>query len=272
MNPVERIIAIDWSGAAKSNAQRKHIWMADISGTQVRLCNQRTRDELCEWLVRNILHSPCPTVVGIDFAFSFPDSFFRQMNLSNVGELWDHAAENGEQWLRTCEPPFWGRPGKKCPPKHKENGFRETDRAFCVNGIIPKSPFQIGGAGAVGTGSIRGMPTLASLHKAGFSIWPFDPMGFPMVIEIYPRLLTGEVKKSRQSERSVYLCHPKFEWLPPDVRKSVEDSEDAFDAIISALRMRDHAYSFALLQQSDDSTELLEGRIWSPPSVIQTVR
>ena len=38
--------------------------------------------------------------------------------------------------------------------------------------------FQIGGAGAVGTGSIRGMPHLLTLARNGFGIWPFSE-GWP---------------------------------------------------------------------------------------------
>ena len=55
--------------------------------------------------------------------------------------------------------------------------------------------FQIGGAGAVGTGSIRGMPHLLTLADSGFTIWPFVSGGLPTVVEIYPRALTGPVNK-----------------------------------------------------------------------------
>jgi hypothetical protein len=65
--------------------------------------------------------------------------------------------------------------------------------------------FQINRAGAVGTGSLRGMPILRQLHDEGFSIWPFDTSGWPRVIEIYPRLLTDVVKKSNRASRVQYL-------------------------------------------------------------------
>lgn len=53
--------------------------------------------------------------------------------------------------------------------------LRRTDRERpAVGGIRPTSGFQIGGAGAVGTGAVRGMPMLARLRAAGFAIWPFD--------------------------------------------------------------------------------------------------
>src|SRR5947207_2673911 len=77
-----------------------------------------------------------------------------------------------------------------------EEHLRRTDRDVPgIGGIRPKSVFQIGGAGAVGTGSIRGMSLLKRLSDAGFAVWPFDSAQFPLVVEIYPRLLTGSVKK-----------------------------------------------------------------------------
>ena len=50
----------------------------------------------------------------------------------------------------------------------------EAERAARVRGIAPKSVFQIGGAGSVGTASLRGMPVLQRLREAGFAVWPFD--------------------------------------------------------------------------------------------------
>ena len=41
-----------------------------------------------------------------------------------------------------------------------------------LTSVRPKSTFQIGGAGAVGTGSLRGMPHLLTLREAGCAVWP----------------------------------------------------------------------------------------------------
>jgi Protein of unknown function (DUF429) len=261
-----RIIAVDWSGNAAPGGQRRHIWAADISGDGVKLIHNKTREEIFNYLSqeRALMER---LIVGFDFAFSFPQSFFRTRSYSGVEELWKAVAEHGEHWLRSCEPPFWGRPGKRCPGTHREHGFRTTDRSIYVHGISPKSPFQIGGAGAVGTGSIRGMPFLLRLKNAGFSIWPFDAPKFPVIVEIYPRLLTGRVHKSQVEGRRNYLHRLELAWLPADIRKFAEDSEDAFDALISAVKMRDHAADFANLKQATDPHELLEGKIWEPTPI-----
>jgi len=58
--------------------------------------------------------------------------------------------------------------------------------------------------------------------------------------------------------------HSRFGDLSSDSRSAAESSEDAFDAIVSARRMRNHAAQFAELGQSTEPVELLEGRIWRP--------
>ena len=259
MKTPKRFVAVDWSGSARPEWQRKHIWTS-IAGEQS--FNGLTRVELASWLIENFASEPA--VIGLDFAFSFPIAFFRRRGLSDVRDLWLEAERHGEKWLQECEAPFWGRPGKKCPASHANEGFRRTDREIRVGGVSPKSPLQIGGAGAVGTGSIRGMAVLRRLQAAGFSIWPFDVPKLPMVMEIYPRLLTGPVNKGKASARTSYLMSSEFDGLSDADRSAAEGSEDAFDAIVSALRMRGCAAQFAELRQAEDPIELLEGRIWAP--------
>jgi hypothetical protein len=109
------------------------------------------------------------------------------------------------------------------------------------------------------------MPILAKLHAAGFSIWPFDPPRLPMVVEIYPRYFTGPVEKSNAIMRSYLLqTRPVLAELPEHIRGSIAKSEDAFDAMLSALGMWDNCPDFARLRQATDSCELLEGCIWTP--------
>jgi hypothetical protein len=131
-----------------------------------------------------------------------------------------------------------------------------------VAGIRPKSVFQIGGAGAVCTGSIRGMAMLARLHHAGFSVWPFDPPAFPMLVEIYPRLLTGPITKSSEDSRRAYLRNSRA--IRGRHREQAATSEDAFDAAVSAVAMAGASKQLKALRQSTRRVERLEGRIWHP--------
>ena len=266
---MKRVIAVDWSGA-KAGAKHK-IWLAEVCGGRLkRLESGRNRRELVDHLIVEAARDP-DMVVGLDFAFSFPRWFAEKRPEMQVEDVWDLAARQGEDWLRDCPHPFWGKPGRPRSdlPEHHHHLRRTERRAAEAKGAIPKSVFQIGGAGAVGTGSIRGMPHLGKLRTAGFAIWPFhDPnaqlgIGRPLVIEIYPRLLTGSVNRSDFCERRAHLaaeCSPE---IGGGLACKAASSEDAFDAAVSAVVMSRHVKDSALTQ-SDDPVELIEGAIWWP--------
>jgi hypothetical protein len=141
--------------------------------------------------------------------------------------------------------------------------IQDEAQAAKIKGIAPKSPFQIGGAGAVGTGTLRGIPFLPRLREAGFSIWPFDEPRLPMLIEIYPRLLTGPVRKSVREERVRYLRERLLRGvLTKRALTQAEDSEDAFDAAVSAARMGERRAEFTTLSRLTDDLRQLEGKVW----------
>jgi hypothetical protein len=258
-----RVIAVDWSGDMRT--ARQHIWLAEADsmrpGELVRLEAGRDRQEVADHLSR----APGDDLaIGFDFAFSFPMWFLDHLGVQSAPQLWAHVAERGESWLATCEPPFWGRPSKTRPPE-TQPALRRTDRAVPrTAGVAPKSIFQIGGAGAVGTGSIRGMPLLRQLHAAGARIWPYcgEP-GRPTVVEIYPRLMTGAVHKSRATARAE-LLERRYPGLSGEHRRLAVISEDAFDAAASALVMAEHVTDLAALPAESDLVLRLEGRIWHP--------
>jgi hypothetical protein len=262
-----RIMAVDWSGAKRRPEHR--MWLAEAAGDRlVGLARGRNRAALTEHVIAQAQHDP-DLIVGLDFAFSFPAWFVREQGCTSAHDVWTVCEERGEDWLRTCAPPFWGRPGRPCPPDAGAQGFRRTEQhAPRVGSIGPKSVFQIGGAGAVGTGSIRGMAMLARFRRAGFSVWPFDTPTLPMLIEIYPRLLTGSGRKSCEGCRRAYL-NQRPTILGKD-REDAASSEDAFDAAVSALAMATVAEQFKDLKCSSGDDERLEGRIWypTPPSAV----
>ena len=232
------------------------MWLADVrDGTLAELHDGLTRDQLVERLIA-IGAEDRGTVVGLDFAFSFPAWWCRERGWDGIGAVWTAVAADGERWLGDCTPPFWGRPGRLNPhPPDRRLRRTEADTAGA------KSVFQIGGAGAVGTGSIRGMPHLARLEREGFGIWPFTP-GRPLVVEIYPRVLTGPVRKSSPEERHAYVDKRFGGTQPAELLERAAGSEDAFDAAVSALVMAEHAGELAALEP--DPRYALEGRIWRP--------
>jgi hypothetical protein len=241
------------------------MWLAEARDRSLaRLERGRDRDRLVDHLL-DLAARESALVVGLDFAFSFPAWFLRTIGVASAPEAWDLAAREGESWLERCDPPLWGRPGKPRPPLARgRSPFRRTEgERLPIRGVAPKSVFQIGGDGSVGTGSIRGMPALLRLRAAGFAIWPFDPPRFPMALEIYPRWLTGRVQKRSAVSRRLHLAvHAGRE-----DRALVEiaaSNEDAFDAAASAIEMARHAASFARLEPATEREHRLEGRIWNP--------
>ena len=138
-------------------------------------------------------------VVGFDFCFGFPEWFVKgEMGCEDGPAFWELVArEHGERWLAAdCDDRrFWGKAGVggdgKRPAEFSGEQLHrmlratdidckiaavipEAERAARVKGITPKSVFQIGGSGSVGTASLRGMPVLKRLREAGFAVWPFD--------------------------------------------------------------------------------------------------
>jgi len=148
-------------------------------------------------------------------------------------------------------------------PEH----FRRTEASLpAVGGTRPKSTFQVGGVGSVGTGSVRGFPVLARLRAAGFRVWPFhDSPARPVVVEIYPRLFTGPVVKSRGEARRA-LLDELMPAIRDPFRAAAIASEDAFDALLSACAMSRAATELGRLPVVDDDVLRLEGVIWAPAS------
>jgi hypothetical protein len=297
---IDRILGIDWSGRIDAAGQRRHIWAGCWTRhpggrTTVTLTSGRTREETAEWLIQLARETP-RMVVGFDFCFSFPAWFVRgELGAPDAPTFWQLIAQHGhaERWLTQShlDPRFWGRPHKR-PAEfsgdHLHRMLRATDidcklvahipeaeRRARVQGITPKSVFQIGGSGSVGTASLRGFATLLRLRSAGFRIWPFDAPALtrkrpaPLVVEMYTRLNTGAVHKSNPAARAAYLLRkrredPAYAALSRTVLARARAGEDAFDALVSTMVMAAHHTAFATLPQPRDPLHSIEGWTWSP--------
>jgi hypothetical protein len=293
---LQRVVGVDWSGD-QGPGQRRKIWAGVWTAAtgKVALESGRSRDEVMDWLVELARETP-RMVAGFDFSFSYPAWFLREMGIGSAPEFWRVVADGqGERWLhKDCDDGrFWGRVGSQRHGKkpaefcgeHAHRMLRRAETALKVKaeiadplaaariaGIAPKSVFQIGGAGAVGTASLRGMPGLLALHSAGFKIWPFDQPELqraPMVVEIYARLMTGAVNKSSEAARTAYLAKKRKEnalyaGISRGLMAKAEGSEDAFDALVTMLVMVEHRGEFAWLRRTEDEVFRMEGQTWVP--------
>lgn len=251
-----RAIAIDWSGALRPKGK---IWAAVAVGPRLEVLQMKnSREDAIGWLVKQLKQQP-NTIAGLDFAFSMPAWFVRdEHGCDNAIAFWTVVKQKGECWLKCCPYPFWGRKGTK-KPRNCEL-FRETEKAVLnpAEKANPTSTFQLVGASQVGRGSIRGMSFLAQLHCSGIAVWPFDKrkQGQPMVVEIYPRLFMGNLKKSNQAERRRFL-EDRYPDMEPEHRDCATKSDDAFDAAVSALALATRRAKPQLLTNAK-----LEGQIW----------
>jgi Protein of unknown function (DUF429) len=254
------LVAVDWSG--RLDDRGRTTWMAVVEdGVFRRLENGRPRPDLRDELIR-LRGKSGRLVAGIDFAFGFPQWHATASGWTCGRDIWRAAYRDGESWLTSETAPFWGRTARR--PQHPGDPLRRTEHTA---GGSPRSVFQIGGAGAVGTGSIRGMRVLHELAEAGFTIWPFEPAGDATIIEIYPRLLTGKVVKSSARARLQHLnTHYPQDELPDLFRGMAAATEDAFDAAVSALEMARARDALHRLPDGDD-IDRIEGRIWTPQPV-----
>ena len=301
---LQRVVAVDWSGRVDAAGQRRHIWAgvwtaSSVAGGGFSLEAGRTREELVGWLVGMARETP-RMVVSLDCCFSFPAWFLAEHGCATVFDFWRKvAAGQGERWLaRECEEVarderFWGKPHKrpeqfcgaglarsmrftdmdnKITPKMLEG---DPERAAKVKGIAPKSPFQIGGSGSVGTGSLRAMPFLLALRESGFRVWPYESALLagkepkPLLVEMYTRLMTGAVAKSNEGARRAYLAAKRkgddlYGGLSRGVLAKAYASEDAFDALVSGVEMVRYKGEFAGLKATRDEVLRLEGITWWP--------
>ncbi len=218
-----RVFAIDWSGARVGAAGRIVVAEADLGGNLVDLRLGLDRAAAVEHLISAA--EAAPVVAGLDFAFGLPVWYAEALGVRTGPDLWKIVADRGEEWLATVRAPFWGRYPQLTRPDQEH--WRRTDAEQPVR---PKSVFQVGGAGTVGTGSVRGMPYLLTLRAAGFAIWPFDRADAPLAVEIYPRLFTGPLNKRNAVARLAAASR-----LPPRLRAAAAASEDALDAALSAV-------------------------------------
>lgn len=258
-------LAVDWSGRRDDAGQRQAIWVAEArAGRLVGLSGGRTRHETIAYLRARVAHHP-RAVVGLDFCFGLPAWFARQLGCRDGPDVWAVAADQGERWIDACQPPFWGRPGRPRPVVATgERAWRRTEVELSGphRRLRPKSAFQIGGAGAVGCGSLRGMPGLTLLRDEGACVWPFDAPRWPLVVEVYPRAFTGSIVKSDAGARAALLDR-LYPSLAPDFAELARSSEDAFDAAVTALEMSRVADWPARLPPADD-LDRLEGRVVVP--------
>lgn len=170
--------------------------------------NHRTRASAREHLTTRLVELAGKRVLlGFDFAFAYPAGFAAAAGLDATTApwqaVWQHVARHitddqrnrNNRWAvaaalneRLGAPHFWGSPPARAgthlattkPAQFTLAEFRRSEAHLrALTGRRPFSAWQLLGAGAVGSQTLMGLPTLHHLrHAPGLSdrtrVWPFE--------------------------------------------------------------------------------------------------
>jgi hypothetical protein len=255
------VIAIDWSGNARRSEARSKIWRAEVVNRELTsVTNGLDRQETIDYLIEKTSTIP-GLIVGLDFSFSFPQWFLDHLGVATASESRDMVVRDGEGWLADPQSPFWRQAKPEIPQEFRRTALESHD----LTDLQPASIFKLVGADQVGPGSLRDMVQLARLKAAGFSIWPFDPPQLPMVVEIWPRGLYGNVVKTQDEARRSYLTE-YWPNLSQESEDLVSKNDDSFDAAVSALFMGRNIEHLLRGGFHTGPYHRTEGRIWLQPT------
>lgn len=236
------IIIVDWSANATPKRGPDSIWTYELHVGPTQPINHRTRAEARDHLVERLLHhSGRRVLLGFDFPLGYPAGFARAAGFTGVPwqAIWQHLADpitdtprnRNNRWevasdlnRRLDHHRFWGSPPARANehlPTHKPLGLapdRTAEQRLRVLGMRPFSPWQLLGAGSVGSQSLTGIPVAHHVRHhpalaARTSVWPFEtgltdaPAGgrddAVVVAEVWPSAIdfghmVHDVKDARQ--------------------------------------------------------------------------
>jgi hypothetical protein len=219
----DRIIVVDWSANSAPKRGRDSIWIAVWDRSGVMLSNPSTRYEaevILVDLLAGLLTPDARTLVGVDFSLGFPTGTAELLGLdgpswastgAELGRLVEDDARNRNNRFSVASAlnarmggapgPFWGCPPTAVtstltttkPPPGSLAQWRRVEARLREQGYRPFSSWQLLGAGAVGSQSLVGIPTIMRLRErfgGRLAVWPFEPTDCAIVVaEVWPSLL-----------------------------------------------------------------------------------
>jgi hypothetical protein len=256
--PFTRFIAIDWSGARDTAAQRRAIVRCVVERRDPEcrvacLAGGRDRQETVAWLA-DCAADGVPTLAGLDFPFAYAAPFLDRLGAGDFGALLAGMApldatpgpgRHLDAFVARCGR-WWARRG----PGRDRRAHRRVECLPATRGaesplraLLTPRGYAFVGARQVGKAAITGIAAIAALKACAPSVrvWPFeDPAGAPLVLtEIWPRLALGTLIKSDRAarRRKVRDLERGGIRLSPEHRRLAEASDHAIDALAAAVKM-----------------------------------
>jgi hypothetical protein len=197
MATFHRHCGIDYSGAKTAHDRlpglrvflSKDLGKPQEVGKPSCLPRHWSRAGLAAWLI-DLLGDAVPTLVGIDHAFSFPETYFKEQRLSGD---WTSFLRDFQSRCPADEPGRRVRDLAWDPDRRSKWGDAKDRRIVdCRTG--GKSVFHFNVPGSVAHSTHAGLPWLLRIREARPEVhfWPFDgwlpPAGRSVIAEVYPRL------------------------------------------------------------------------------------
>ena len=269
----QRFVGIDWSGAREHYQKKIAIAVCEDGAANPELLKQGqgwTRREVFEEIVDRC---PTNTLIGLDFAFSYPHvdlgAYFPGDTRSpeSPQALWaliDQGVHSDKDFYGRWFAHGWAKEyyqlSEEMTGSKYEERFRVTDRMCHKRGASAQSVFKLWGPGHVGTGTLAGMRVLHQLkakYADRIAIWPFDEprVGQIVIVEIYPTYFLYMAGERHRDYESVARALRFFGCRGDFPRAAYTDDE--VDALISAAALR------RLCSQEE---------VWHPTAMTEKVR
>jgi hypothetical protein len=188
-----------------------------------------SRQELAEWLLEKLTGGE-PVVVGLDHAFSFPQSYMDRHNLKSWGDFLEDFEGHWPTDRFSVRELLPGNPRTGDPDEH-----RLTNRWTAS----PKSVFQFDIQDSLAKSTHAGLPWLDYLRRAGdrAHFWPFDgfevPKGRSVIAEVRPARLRHRYQQDELNrwEQEAYAIsawlqeRDRFDLLAPYFKPPLSDHE-----------------------------------------------
>ena len=256
---------VDWSGGADTGPRPRKdaiwaaVWRAEQLEPAVYLRNRALALDWLSALVAAEAAAGRRLLVGLDFPFGYPAGFAaRVTGRADPLALWDwlaaalDALPAGEGRFDLAAAlnrrfpgtgPFWFNGLRRDIPDLPRQGrvvgghglpLRRAAEAQAPGAF---SPWQMGGAGAVGSQTITGMASLSRLrrlHGAEIAVWPFEPLDRPVVLaEIWPSLLREAVAATIRHEGETIRDRAQVSVMARVV--AAAQANGALDAVLAAV-------------------------------------